>query len=101
MAFGWKNVAVARPHCGTDVFRLTGFLSDDDLIGHLRGSGGTGATIAENIYGTSKRHKVHWTARRGVRQFRIHRSTGNFRPQSQFPVGPMYPALPVRRERVG
>jgi hypothetical protein len=34
MAFGWKNVAVARPHRGADVFRLAGFLGDDDLIRH-------------------------------------------------------------------
>ena len=36
MALGWKNIAVARTNGGADVFRLAGFLSDDDLIGHFK-----------------------------------------------------------------
>src|SRR6266567_1240573 len=34
MALGRENVAVARTNSGADVFRLAGFLRDDDLIGH-------------------------------------------------------------------
>jgi len=34
MALGRKNVSVTRTHRGADVFRLAGFLRDDDLIGH-------------------------------------------------------------------
>ena len=34
VAFGWKDIPIARPHGGADVFRLTGFLGDDDLISH-------------------------------------------------------------------
>jgi hypothetical protein len=34
MALGRKNVSVTRTHRGADVFRLAGFLGDDDLIGH-------------------------------------------------------------------
>jgi hypothetical protein len=35
MAFGREDYAVARPNGGADVIRLTGFLRDDDLIGHM------------------------------------------------------------------
>ena len=34
MAFGRKNVSVAGADSSADVFRLTGFFRDDDLIGH-------------------------------------------------------------------
>jgi hypothetical protein len=34
MALSWKNVAVARTNGGADVFRLAGFLGDDDLISY-------------------------------------------------------------------
>ena len=34
MAFGREDYAVTRPDGGADVIRLTGFLRDDDLIGH-------------------------------------------------------------------
>ena len=34
MALSWKNIAVARTNCGADVFGLTGFLRNDDLICH-------------------------------------------------------------------
>ena len=34
MAFGRENVSVARTDGGADVFRLAGFLRDDDLISH-------------------------------------------------------------------
>jgi hypothetical protein len=34
MALGRKNVAVATADGGADVFRLAGFLGDDDLVGH-------------------------------------------------------------------
>jgi hypothetical protein len=36
MALGRENVSVARPNRGADVFRLAGFLSDDNLIIHNR-----------------------------------------------------------------
>ena len=36
MAFGWEDVTLARTHGDADVFRLAGFLGDDDLISHLR-----------------------------------------------------------------
>ena len=45
MAFGWKNLAVARTHCGADVFRLTSFLGDDDLISHCEAAEESGVTI--------------------------------------------------------
>ena len=35
MTFGWKDLAIARTHRGADVFRLAGFLGDDDLFSHL------------------------------------------------------------------
>ena len=35
MAFGREDYAVARSNRGSDVIRLTGFLRDDDLIGHV------------------------------------------------------------------
>jgi putative tryptophan/tyrosine transport system substrate-binding protein len=34
MTFGRKDFSVTRTDGGTDVFRLAGFLRDDDLIGH-------------------------------------------------------------------
>jgi hypothetical protein len=34
MALGRKNVSVARANSGADVFRLAGFLGDDNLISH-------------------------------------------------------------------
>jgi hypothetical protein len=34
MALGRENVSVARTNGGADVFCLTGFLSDDELIRH-------------------------------------------------------------------
>ena len=34
MTLGWENVTVARTNGGADVFRLTGFFRDDDLISH-------------------------------------------------------------------
>src|ERR1019366_10363231 len=34
MALGRENVSVARTNCGADVFCLTGFLRDDDLVSH-------------------------------------------------------------------
>jgi hypothetical protein len=34
MALGRKNVSVARANSGADVFRLAGFLGDDNLIRH-------------------------------------------------------------------
>jgi hypothetical protein len=36
MALGRKNVSVAGTNGGSDVFRLAGFLSDDNLISHNR-----------------------------------------------------------------
>ena len=39
MAFGWENVPVARTNGGVDVFRLAGFLRDNDLIRHKRSFG--------------------------------------------------------------
>ena len=35
MALGWENVSVTRPHGSADVFRLAGFLRDDNLISHI------------------------------------------------------------------
>ena len=35
MAFGREDYAVAGTNRGADVIRLTGFLRDDDLIGHM------------------------------------------------------------------
>jgi hypothetical protein len=35
MAFGREDYAVARPNGSADIIRLTGFLRDDDLIGHM------------------------------------------------------------------
>jgi hypothetical protein len=32
MTLGWENVTVARTNGSADVFRLTGFFRDDDLI---------------------------------------------------------------------
>jgi len=34
MTLGWENVTVARTNGSADVFRLTGFFRDDDLISH-------------------------------------------------------------------
>jgi hypothetical protein len=34
MTFGGENVSVTRTDRGTDIFRLTGFLRDDDLTSH-------------------------------------------------------------------
>jgi hypothetical protein len=34
MTLGGENVSVTRTDCGTDIFRLTGFLRDDDLTSH-------------------------------------------------------------------
>ena len=34
MALGRKNVSVTRTNRGADLFRLAGFLRDNDLIGH-------------------------------------------------------------------
>ena len=34
MALGRKNVSVARTNGSTDIFRLAGLLSDDNLIRH-------------------------------------------------------------------
>ena len=36
MALCRENVSVARTHGGADVFRLAGFLCDDNLISHKR-----------------------------------------------------------------
>jgi hypothetical protein len=35
MAFGREDYAVAGTNRGANVIRLTGFLRDDDLIGHV------------------------------------------------------------------
>ncbi len=35
MTLGREDYAVARTNGGADVIRLTGFLRDDDLIGHM------------------------------------------------------------------
>ena len=34
MALGRENVSVARTNGGADIFRLAGFLGDDNLIRH-------------------------------------------------------------------
>ena len=42
MPLGGQNYAIAGPNGSADVFRLTGFLGDNDLIGHdelVRNSG--------------------------------------------------------------
>src|ERR1039458_2173965 len=46
MTLGREHVSVPRTNGGADVFRLAGFLRDDDLIGHkgsFRRIGSTGA----------------------------------------------------------
>ena len=39
VALGRKDGAIAAPDGGADIFRLAGFLCDDDLIGHGKPSG--------------------------------------------------------------
>ena len=39
MTLGRKYGAIAPPDGGADLFRLAGFLGDDDLIGHDKPSG--------------------------------------------------------------
>ena len=47
MTLGRKDVSVTRTNCGADVFRLAGFLRDDNLIGHNGSFRRTDSTAAK------------------------------------------------------
>jgi hypothetical protein len=47
MTLGREDVSVPRTHGGADVFRLAGFLRDDDLIGHTGSFRRIGSTAAK------------------------------------------------------
>jgi hypothetical protein len=51
MPLGRKNVPIARPHGGTNVFCPAGFLGDDDLIRYVGLVQGTlvGGQIRKNV----------------------------------------------------
>jgi hypothetical protein len=45
VALGRENVSVTRTDGSADIFRLAGFLRDDDLIGHNGSFGGIDSTV--------------------------------------------------------
>jgi hypothetical protein len=64
MALGRKNVSVARANSGADVFRLAGFLGDNNLIRHedpFRGLGSESDRVLERIVNNAISQGAFWT----------------------------------------
>src|ERR1700761_4751073 len=80
MALGRENVSVARANSGADVFRLAGFLGDDNLIRHEAPFGGldSRARHYERIVNSIISQSEFWTGQSSVgsRRSGSHRLVG-------------------------